>query len=342
MSYFSISMIMQIIIGFLSLVWITTLYQMGYVVACLLLRVDISEVSIGTGKQLGRFALGRTDFIVRAIPFGSFSKVSEAKGFRGLFLVIAGPLILVVFCFFLTAAMMAIGAMQSTENGSVVEKYHGTELRPGDRIVKVDDTEIKLAIDVHRAFSKRKGASHSILAIRGDTAMTVTIASLGGKEDRFGLSVRSEERVIPFSPANLFFLFVRKLSSYSSHLPKKLYGIVSGKVQQACLHGLRFTANNYLELLFFLSISLALLNMLPIPGSVGGNFIYGLLDVFFRLRLDERVKLLMMRISFSALFLAFLAVTFKGILEYDNVSSTKTESAYCEETLVDFQVVLDL
>lgn len=67
---------MELILLFLYLLPAMLLHEAGHLVAARLCRVRASELSLGLGPRLGGFGLGGVTFSLRAVPFGSFVRLS--------------------------------------------------------------------------------------------------------------------------------------------------------------------------------------------------------------------------------------------------------------------------
>lgn len=76
-------------------------------------------------------------------------------------------------------------------------------------------------------------------------------------------------------------------------------------VQEGFFALLRFTA--------LLSISLAVLNIIPIPALDGGRFLFVLIEVVFRKKVNAKFEALVHRVGFILLLVLLVLVTYSDI-----------------------------
>ncbi len=107
--------------------------------------------------------------------------------------------------------------------------------------------------------------------------------------------------------ANLVETLVSKL-----HVPEGITGIVGiavmthGSVQ----HGFM----SYLRLVALLSLSLAILNVLPLPALDGGRVMFVIIEAIIRRPLNRRFELLTNAIGFCFLISLIVVITFNDII----------------------------
>ena len=218
--------------------------------------------------------------------------------------IAAGPLANVLVAFVIFFAVYATGAPSQTPSAEVAAVSPGTPaaaagLQPGDRVVAVDGT----STPTFDAVSRRIRASHG-------RAITVTVARSGG---RVTLGPRRTIQagghwIWGFEPA-------AELVSYGPGKSARLaagdcWQVVSGTVSAvASLVGghqrgqltstvgivrisaaaLRVSFNWYLQIVGLVSMSLALLNLLPLLPLDGGHILFSLIEAVRRRALAREV-----------------------------------------------------
>lgn len=85
-------------------------------------------------------------------------------------------------------------------------------------------------------------------------------------------------------------------------------------IYQASTKALAQGAVVYLGFLALISLALALLNLLPLPGLDGGYFIFLLIEAIFRRPVSLNVQLLILRLGMIALLVIFLQATINDVL----------------------------
>jgi len=126
--------------------------------------------------------------------------------------------------------------------------------------------------------------------------------------------------------------FSRSLDAFYNSLAltmKTIYFLFSGKVSTREMAGpigiaflteesLKLGIGYYLNLVAFITINLAILNLLPIPILDGGMIFITLVEVIRRKPLDEKYLLLLQRVGFALILLLVLVATFNDILRAIN------------------------
>src|SRR5512143_386162 len=160
MPHLSTIVAVAVVLGFMILI-----HEFGHYAAAKLFKVRVEVFSIGFGKRLLGFRKGETDYRLSAIPLGGYVKMSgenpmdERTGDPAEFLshprwhrfiiAIAGPAMNILLAIgLLTGVYMvryeyaafldkpAVIAWIKTDSAAAQ-----ADLKPGDRIVKIDDTE---------------------------------------------------------------------------------------------------------------------------------------------------------------------------------------------------------
>lgn len=168
-------------------------------------------------------------------------------------------------------------------------------LRPGDRITAVDGVAIASWIDMVKAVSDRPGQETEIAFVRDGTQHRVTLTPAPTEVDgktlgRIGLYMPPYEntrlrygplravweamdynwRMIAITARSLGRMLVREMSSENLSGPITIARIAGDTVESGLVDFLRFLA--------IISISLGLLNLLPIPMLDGGHLLYFLVE----------------------------------------------------------------
>lgn len=161
MSDFFISIAaVAVVLGFMILI-----HEFGHYAVAKLLGVRVEVFSIGFGKRLFGFAKGDTDYRISAIPLGGYVKMSgenpmdERTGdpaefmshsrWHRFLIAIAGPSMNILLAIFLLTAVYMVhyeyavfldkpAVIEGVKHDSPADK---AGLRPGDRIVKIEDID---------------------------------------------------------------------------------------------------------------------------------------------------------------------------------------------------------
>lgn len=215
--------------------------------------------------------------------------------------------------------------VEKVELGSVAEK---AGLLPGDRIVAVGETRTLSGVDVSQALFDGRGKEVAITIKRQGEEQTVRAGLL--PDQPFGIYITPDIEVVPlrFAPhvavvraseevakqtiltVVLLKDVVLKLAS-SGEVPDGVAGPVgifqmTGEVSQAgAIPTLIFVA--------LLSVSLAVMNIMPFPALDGGRFLFLLIELVTRRRPNQRVESLVHAAGFGILLLLIGLITFNDI-----------------------------
>lgn len=199
-------------------------------------------------------------------------------------------------------------------------------LRPADEILFIDGTTINGWIDVVRAVRQSPGTSLLFEIRRNNERLSVavtpaTIDEQGQRIGRMGAGVRDDRRAheemmvrVSYDPLTALgkgFAETWDKSSFTLRmLGKMLLGEVSwrnisGPVTIADYAGqsAKLGLDYYLKFLALVSISLGVLNLLPIPVLDGGHLLYYLAEIVNRAPLSERTMEIGQQIGMALLFL---------------------------------------
>lgn len=212
-------------------------------------------------------------------------------------------------------------------------------LRSGDKIVAVDGKPIKDWYQFVEIIQPHPGQKFSLTIDRAGETLTIPVTPeskvimLGGvrKIGMIGVQVHT-----PKYPASM--KYERKYSPLMAWLPASqetlrffafnftaLKKMVMGELSLQSLGGpitIFRTADSafkegvgvYVRFLALVSIMLAFVNVLPIPGLDGGHILYFLMEFILRRPLSQQVEILTMRIGMLLLLLLTLLVTYNDIL----------------------------
>jgi regulator of sigma E protease len=212
------------------------------------------------------------------------------RTWRKVLVIFAGPASNVVFTLVIFTVLFAIGGGKAT--ATIGDVLSGTPaahvgLRTGDRVVSIDGHEIRRGSDIPRTISKSKGRPLVVVVRRPDGS----VARLGPVRPermegvyRLGFVLKGKGQPLPAAAKESVrstALLSRDIVTSLGHLVhaqgrKEIsspVGIVEGS-SAAAHQGLQ----NYLWVLGLISLSLALLNLLPLLPLDGGHIFFSLLE----------------------------------------------------------------
>jgi regulator of sigma E protease len=187
-------------------------------------------------------------------------------------------------------------------------------LRPGDRILSVDGQPVVNMMDFQSMVSSAPGRDISIEVERGGSQLRIVAAvarvtEQGRAVGRLGVMLAEGTRVWPpgllatrrAGPVDAIVLGVEKTWDMSSLTVQMLWRIVTGQVSAKNISGpisiaefagisayLGLTA--FISFLAIISVSLGVLNLMPVPLLDGGQIVYQLVEAVKGSPLSERAQ----------------------------------------------------
>ena len=174
-------------------------------------------------------------------------------------------------------------------------------LKKGDRIIGINGEELPYYNHYAERFSKLANKSAELQVLRGaDTLVINTPVNAEGRigvltEDFFTPRVRSEKyNILEAIPAGAS-LTGRRIKEYWDQLvvivdpDRGLYKEVGGFVAIGNLFPAEWDWSRFWSMTAFLSIILAVMNIIPIPGLDGGHMLFTLWEMITRRKVSEKV-----------------------------------------------------
>ena len=207
-----------------------------------------------------------------------------------------------------------------------------TDLRPGDVIVAIDQKPIATGADVVGIVRVSAGKTLSFTVKRADKPLEISIAPVAEEKDgqkigRIGALIkeggfeRDELMVtVRYGPFSSFGKAVTETWDQSAFSLVMFGKMITGEVSWRNISGpvtiadyagrsAKLGLNYYLKFMALVSISLAVLNLLPIPILDGGHLLYYLVEIVKRGPLSERSMEIGQQIGL-ALLLMLMAFAF--------------------------------
>jgi regulator of sigma E protease len=305
------------------------IHELGHFLVARAVGIRAEKFSIGFGPVIFGKKIGETEFVVSILPLGGFVKLSgespeEAKGDKWEFqskpmwqrtaVVLAGPLMNALLAYILFAAVFLTG--QPTLTSKIGKVFEGTPaaaagILEGDRVLAVDSVPVATWEELLAAV--QNGSTNITLRIeRGGQEQDVAVGPerkemrdlTGKKSTRAFLGVAPAQEIIHVKSGfgEAWVLAGKKLWDLTAMIFVSLGLMITGALpfkesmtgpigiffmtQQAAQMGVSY-------LLYFmgsLSVSLFVLNLLPIPVLDGGHLLFMFIEKLKGSPLNERLK----------------------------------------------------
>ena len=308
---------------------LVVIHEFGHFIVARMVGIRAEKFSIGFGPVLFSRKMGGTDFVISLLPLGGFVKLSgespeEATGaadeFQGkalwqrLAVVLAGPFMNALLAYVLFVAVFITGQPTLVSKiGKVLADTPAASagLKEGDRILSVNGAAVSTWDEVLHEL--QTDATQTRLSIESGgltrevmvTPVRREVNGLGGhKKSRPFLGIAPANEIIHVKTAftKAWLLGAQKVWELTAMIFTSLAMMVTGTVsfkdsmtgpigiffmtKQAAQLGLAY-------LLYFmgsLSVSLFVLNLLPIPVLDGGHVLFMLIEKVKGSPLNERVR----------------------------------------------------
>lgn len=338
-------------IGLVFLVGVLVFFhELGHFVVAKLLRMRVEEFAFGFGpKWIRLFKLGETEYTIHPIPLGGFVKMvggelGEADvpgGFNTkpwylrMLVYFAGPfmsfvLAYLIFCilgFTYGIPTEALNRVDQVMKGSLAEK---AGLKSGDVVIEINGKRITtgegLVETIHNNPNKpltivvsRKGKKvvlHATPELRalGDEKVGILGFTAAVKIEKVGL-IRSAK----YGTRETYgFIMLTLQSLFSRHVAQNVGGPIA--IAMATKEGVKAGLPAYLRLIGLLSLSLGVVNLLPIPVVDGGQMMLLLVEGIKRRRLSQKAWETAYRIGLTLIAVLFLTIMY---LDLTRVASGK-------------------
>ncbi|WP_303225447.1 RIP metalloprotease RseP [uncultured Acidaminococcus sp.] len=321
-------------------------HELGHFLAAKGTGMLVTEFSIGFGPKLFQKKVGETLYSLRLCPLGGYNRIAgmepgEAvtpRGFNGrplwarMLVILAGPFMNFLLPFLLFFGIFAVSGLTLPVNkpvvGSLMEGYPGAAagLQAGDRLVSINGRKLEKWNDINSLVQENGPKPGKVVIRRDGREMTLTLQPrFDGESKRFLIGVRPP-------------LEHRQLSLWES---LKTAGLAVGKTTVAMVDGLRKMITGkvradiagpigvahmagdvaaqgavpYLEFMAFLSLNLAVLNLVPIPALDGGQFLVLVVEGLLGHALAPKAKEIIQMIGVACIVALTIFATMHDLLQ---------------------------
>jgi len=332
-------MFVYIIGAILAFSILVIIHELGHFTLAKINGVKVEEFSIGMGPKLFGIKGKETEYLIKALPIGGYVKMlgeqeavedkralSAKSPLQRLSIIAAGPIMNFIFAIFIFSIIATKGFAIPKINDFLEEspaKQAG--LQKGDEIVKIDGQKVYGWDDLTYKVSMTNGKGMDFTVLRnGDTKSFKVTPVKNEEEKRYLIGIKPvifENPTVAqaigngysqtkFNIAQTFQFFK---NAFRGRVKATDFGgpvtiiKVSGKVAQAGFWPL-------VNFVGFLSIQLAIFNVLPIPALDGGWILMILVELITRRKLNNEKVGLINTIGFIFLMTLMLLVTLKDIL----------------------------
>lgn len=344
----------QTIIEFiLALGSLIIIHELGHFLVAHLVKIDVEEFGIGfPPRAVTLFEAKGTKYSLNWLPFGGFVRLkgendpnvpgsfASANPWKRIAVLVAGPLMNLLVAVILYASIISLIGMPDSKVVEVKEVNVNSPadlagLQAGDIILRVNDIDINSTDALHLAIADNLGKEITLTYQRdtqeGVLTLTPRINPPTG-EGAMGIVMGNPTRsVSPFValPAGIVATY-----EHGQALLGFVGDIIGGRVsaEEGRLVGFKGMYDMYsqvrdsepvvgippivnvLAYITSITISLGLLNLLPIPAVDGGRILFILPELLFKRRIPQNYENLINLISFALLLLLLFYVNLQDFI----------------------------
>ena len=270
-------------------------HELGHFIAAKSVGVKVNEFAFGMGPALWKKQKGETLYAIRLFPIGGYCAMegeneesdndrafNNKPGWAKILVLVAGSLMNVIIAVVILSIMLGVAGSPTTAIDKVQtgSPAYAAGMVKGDVITSIEGTEIKNWNDISSVIQKNKDGMNVTVNRNGKTVnLQMTPEKSNGKyivgitpavTHNPVLAVRNgvlaSWNMLGTMYVSLKEIFTGQVSAKNLQGP---VGIVT-MVHQSESYGLYY----FLYLLSFISINLAVINMLPLPALDGGRILF--------------------------------------------------------------------
>ena len=342
-------MIIAIVAFFVVIAVLILVHELGHLITAKASRVRVDEFGLGFPPRLLSIRRGETRYSLNAIPLGGFVKMAgeedpkvpgslASKGIGTRLLVLSAgslmnallPLLLFSIAFMVPHSLVT--GQVVVEEVALNSPAATAGIESGDVIVSISDKPVRNIGDLHRYIYLNLGKEVTLLIKHSDSttedARVIPRWKPPEGQGAIGIMIRLSNptiisqhypfwKAIPMGVGECVETFVIFKNGILSMIIGATPVAVTGPVGIAQITGevARAGISPLLEFAAFLSINLAIINILPLPALDGGRIAFVLLEWVRRgKRVSPKTEGMVHLIGFAMLMALILVITYQDII----------------------------
>ncbi len=300
-------------------------HELGHLLAAKLCKIKVQEFGIGFPPRLAKlFKWGETDITLNWVPFGGFVRpvgendptvaggLPAASPWARLFVYISGPAMNLLAALLLYAVIfLQLGKPDLSRveimDVSADSPAQSAGLEAGDIVLSVSGEEINSSEELRNLIYANLGESIEITYERDGQAFTTSLVPRDPPPADGAIGIAMGHPLVPINPAEALVVGGQSIYEQANALISLPGRMIRGEVSadEGRLVGYKGMYDIYTEvreadsapdstlppgintLSFFasISVSLGLLNLLPVPALDGGRILFTLPEILIRRRI---------------------------------------------------------
>ena len=314
-------------------------HELGHFTLCKINGVKVEEFSLGMGPKLFGIKGKETEYLIKAFPIGGYVKmlgeeeaVTDKRAFSSktsaqkLSIIAAGPLMNLILAVLLFGIVGSMGYPVPVVSELIKNSPAVTAgIQVGDKILKVDNKKISTWEDFQTKVYMTKGKPLNLTLLRDGRENNIKVTPIMNKEEKrflIGISPAFLKNPTIIQSASYGFrqtgslikqtigffgtLFKGQASSSDFGGPVTIIKL-SGQIAKAGIIPL-------MTFVAYLSVQLAIFNIIPFPALDGGWIFLFLFEIITRKKVDDKKVGFINYIGFALIMTLMVLITIKDIL----------------------------
>lgn len=336
-----------------SIVLLILIHELGHFMAAKLFGIEVEEFGIGfPPRALKLFTWSGTLFSLNWIPLGGFVRprgendpqveggLAAASPWVRIAVLAAGPIANLITAALLYTLIFARAGMPDDRTTYITaispdSPAEQVGLMPGDELVAIGGTPIDSSEALHSAVQSSIDLETEVVVLRGGETLSFTVVPRSDPppgDGAIGFTFSHPRQPIPFFQSLSFgwqstYMQIKELILLPSQVIGGQVAAEDARLVGFTTMGRIFSAareaevdsgmppgTNTFAFLAYISISLGILNLAPIPAVDGGRILFALPEILFRRRIPAKFENIVNAVSFLLLLLLLLYVNIQDII----------------------------
>lgn len=332
---------MQLLQFILGLAVLILVHEIGHFVAARLVKVRVDEFGIGFPPRMVKlFERQGTEFTLNWIPLGGFVRLSgehdadvpggfnDSSPFKRLAILFAGPLTNIFVGLALGTALFFSRGEPIVDQVIIYQIAPASPaeqagLQPQDRVLSFNGEKIDSVQKLQELIAANLGKTSEIVYLRGEQQFTTSLTPRANPpqgQGAVGIVLDNPTRPISLVAAagqsinatseyikGIFMLPVRLARGEASPEESRLVGYKG-------MYDIFRQVQSPLWFFTIISISLGVMNLLPIPALDGGRILLTLPEIILRRRVPDRFENALNLVGFALLILLLIYVNLQDFI----------------------------
>ncbi|MCJ7426648.1 MAG: site-2 protease family protein [Dehalococcoidales bacterium] len=345
-------MILTIVIGVVALSVLIIVHELGHFIAAKATGVPVEEFGIGfPPRAYGRKWRG-TIYSINWIPFGGFNKIAgevdpavprglASRSYGVRLLVLGGGIVMSLLLPFVLLSLAYMVPHDIVSGQVVIEDVSPNSpadiagILPGDAIISVNDNPLRNASELSRYVQLNLGKEMTLSLEHADaTIETVSLTPRWQPPEGEGsmgvIDIQTEDAVIiseSYPPWEAIPIGARSCIEALVLYKNGIFGMILGTIPftpagpvgivQIAGAAAQSGVSPVLELTAFISIAIAITQLIPFPALDGGRMLFVLLEWIRRgKRVSPRTEGIVHSIGFMVLLALLVLITYQDIFRW--------------------------